>query len=410
MTVPTPSPAAAPTPDPPAVDPVANASFDPVANATARPRGREDRVVIAGFLLALVVPAAALLAGVRPADLEGGEPAVLPSFDASTAGDAATYAAVDRWIAESFPLRTAGAAAYGALDYGVLGGSPNPDVIVGKGDWLFTLTELQPVCRFTAAEVLADLDAVTASFAHVGMDFRFTVPPDKHVIHPEQVRPGTGLGESCADQRQAELRAGMTARPGVAVEVWSALEAVRAADPERPIYFHQDTHWTPLGALIATEALIESLAPGLWSPEQVPTDGFANYETDLSRLIGLPARERVPKLVIRPGVTVTEGTIELAVDIDNARDVATFAVEASAPAVEGRTLIVYDSFYGINMRRIAPWFRDSVWVHQGDLSDNPTLAASLPAFDRVVIARVERGVYDTDLVTLLAPVIAAAGG
>jgi hypothetical protein len=374
----------------------------------SRGREREDRIVIAGFMLALIVPAVALLAGVRPPDLEGGEPAVLPTIDATTAGDPATYAAVDRWVAESFPLRAAGAAAYGALDYGVLGGSPNPDVIVGHGDWLFTVTELQPVCRFTAAEVIADLDEVATAFAAVGMDFRFTVPPDKHVIYPEQVRAGSGLGASCADQRQAELRSGMQARPGVAVEVWSPLLAVRTSDPERPIYFQQDTHWTPLGALVATEALIRDLAPDLWSADQVPTDGFANYETDLSRLIGLPSKERVAKLVIRPGVTVTEDAIDLGVDIDNAREVATFVVDGAAPAVEGRTLIVYDSFYGTNMRRIAPWFRESVWVHQGDLTDHPALVQSLPAFDRVVVARVERGVYDTDLVTLLAPVIEAA--
>lgn len=373
-------------------------------------RPREDRAVIAGFLLALVVPAAALLIGVRPPDLEGGTPAALPTIDLSTAGDPATYAAVDRWVAESFPLRAAAAGAYGVIDYGLLGGSPNPDVIVGRDGWLFTITELRPVCRFTAAEVLTSLDDVSAALAARGIDLRFTVPPDKHVIHPDEVVPGSGLGTSCADEREAELEAGMLARPAIAVPVWSALRAVRVADPERPIYFHQDTHWTPLGALVATEALIDSLAPGLWSDDQVPTDGFANYETDLSRLIGLPNKERVPKLVIRPGVEVTEGSIELAVDIDNARDVATFAVDPTAAAVEGRTLIVYDSFYGTNMRRIAPWFRESVWVHQGDLTDHPALVASLPRFDLVVVARVERGVYDTDLRELLAPIIEAAGG
>lgn len=372
-------------------------------------RPREERVVIGGFLLALIVPAIALLAGVRPPDLEGGAPAALPSIDLATAGDPATYAAVDRWVAESFPLRAAAAGAYGALDYGLLGGSPNPDVIVGRNGWLFTITELRPVCRFTAAEVLAGLDDVSAAFAARGMEFRFTVPPDKHVIHPEEVVPDSGLGTSCADDREAALQAGMLARPDVAVPVWSALRAVRVADPERPIYFHQDTHWTPLGALVATQALIDALAPGLWSQDQVPTDGFAAYETDLSRLIGLPAKERVPKLVIRPGVDVTEGSIELDAAIDNARDIATFAVSPDAAAVEGRTLIVYDSFYGTNMRRIAPWFRESVWVHQGDLSDHPALVASLPTFDRVIVARVERGVYDTDLPALLGPILEAAG-
>ncbi len=377
---------------------------------TAAAGSREERVVIAGFLLVLIIPALALLAGFRPTDIEGGDPATLPTFDTTTVGDPATYAAVDRWVAESFPLRNVAARAYGAIDYGLLGGSPNPDVIVGRDGWLFTITELQPVCRFSAAEVLAGLDTVTSQLAAVGIELRLTVPPDKHVIYPERIVPGSGLGTSCADRSREALRAGMAARPQAAVEVWSRLEQAHAADPDRPLYFAQDTHWTPLGALVATKGLIESVAPGLWSEDQVPTDGFANYETDLSRLIGLPARERVPKLVIRPGVAVEEGTIDLGIDIDNARDVATFRVDMAAAAVEGRTLIVYDSFYGTNMRRIAPWFRDSVWVHQGDLTDHPSLVASLPAFDRIVVARVDRGVYDTDLAALLAPLIAAAGG
>lgn len=388
-------------------DPTPNPTHAPTHPPT-RDHPREDRAVIAAFLLALVVPAAALLIGVRPPNLEGGTPATLPTIDPSTVGDPATYAAVDRVVAESFPLRAAAAGAYAALDYGLLGGSPNADVIVGRDGWLFSITELRPVCRFSAAEVLAGVDEVSVALTERGIDFRFTVPPEKHVIYPDQVVPESGLGTSCADDRRAELEAGMQARPDVAVPVWSALRDVRLADPDRPIYFQQDTHWTPLGALVATEAMIGSLAPGLWSADQVPTEGFANYETDLSRLIGLPSKERVPRLDVRPGVEVTEGSIELAVDIDNARDVATFAVDRAAAAVEGRTLVVYDSFYGTNMRRIAPWFRESVWVHQGDLTDHPALVASLPRFDRVVVARVERGVYDTDLPTLLGPIIAAA--
>jgi hypothetical protein len=83
-------------------------------------------------------------------------------------------------------------------------------------------------------------------------------------------------------------------------------------------------------------------------------------------------------------------------------------VERTANAVEGRTLIVYDSYFRTNERRIAPWFRDSVWVHADDLKRSPELVADLPQFDRVVVERVERSVYDIDLDALLAPVIAAA--
>jgi hypothetical protein len=48
-----------------------------------------------------------------------------------------------------------------------------------------------------------------------------------------------------------------------------------------------------------------------------------------------------------------------------------------------------------------------VWVHVGDLGRLPELVEDLPAFDRVVIERVERGVYDLDLDALLAPFVEA---
>jgi hypothetical protein len=100
--------------------------------------------------------------------------------------------------------------------------------------------------------------------------------------------------------------------------------------------------------------------------------------------------------------------VPTSVDLKSARDIGHYVVDREAKAVEGRTLIIYDSYFRTNERRIAPWFRDSVWVHADDLKRSPELVADLPAFDRVVVERAERSVYDIDLDTLLAPVIAAA--
>jgi hypothetical protein len=146
----------------------------------------------------------------------------------------------------------------------------------------------------------------------------------------------------------------------------------------------------------------------VWDEAQMPVEGFAAYDTDLSRLIGLPTKERVPRLVIRPGVGVERSTIETAVDLQSARDIGRYRVDRAAAAVEGTTLIIYDSFFRTNERRIAPWFRDSIWVHVGDLERAPEIVADLPSVDRVVVERTERGVYDLDLDAVLAPVIAAA--
>ncbi len=78
-------------------------------------------------------------------------------------------------------------------------------------------------------------------------------------------------------------------------------------------------------------------------------------------------------------------------------------------AIEGRTLVVYDSFFGTSEARIAPWFRESVWVHYNDLIYHPELVDDLPSFDRIVLERVERDAHSVDAATLLAPVFAANG-
>jgi hypothetical protein len=373
-----------------------------------RPPDLLDRVVSVGFVVALIVPGIALAAGIRPMALEGRPRATLPPLDATSLGESSTYAAIDRWLADRFPGRNEAVGAHAAIVYGVLGGSTTPNVVVGRDGWLFTRTELEPVCDFTAEQVLEALDRTAARLAERGMDLRLIVPPDKHTIYPEQVVPGSGLGEACSDERRAAMQAGMAARPDHAIELWTMVAARRAADPATPLYFRQDTHWTPLGAVIATRSLVESLAPGVWDDAQMPIEGFANHDTDLSRLIGLPRKERVPRLVVRPGVEVERTTVSTGVDLKSARDIGHYVVDRTAKAVEGRTLIVYDSYFRTNERRIAPWFRDSVWVHADDLKRSPELVADLPEFDLVVVERVERSVYDIDLEALLAPVIAAA--
>lgn len=370
---------------------------------------RLDRLASIAFVVALLIPGVALLLGIRPENLEGRPATTLPPLDVSALGEPSTYATIDRYIADRFPGRNEAVGAQAAIDYGLLGGSTTPDVIVGRDGWLFTRTELEPTCRFDPDEVLAALDRSAAALAAAGVELRLIVPPDKHTIYPEQVVPESGLGQACSDERRPAMQAGMRDRPDTAVEVWGRLADARTANPEVPYYFRQDTHWTPLGAAIATRALVESLAPGVWDDAEVPIDGFAAYDTDLSRLIGLPAKERVPRLVVRPDVTVEEGVVETDVDLQSAADIPVYAVAAPAPAVEGRTLIVYDSFFRTNERRIAPWFRESVWVHADDLKRSPELVADLPAFDTIVVERVERSVYDLDLDALLAPLIDAAG-
>lgn len=371
---------------------------------TAAPASRLDRVVAAVFVLALVVPGVALIGGARPPELENARPATFPPLSAGALTDASTYAAIDRFIADGLPARDIAVRAYGGLDYELLGGSASSQVVVGRGDWLFFVGELGPSCATTAAGLLAQVDAVAARAADAGLDLRFVVAPDKHAIFPERRRSDDPLPPACTDAQRAAMRAGMAARPRSTVDLWAPILEAKARGVDG-LYFSQDSHWTPTGALPAIQALVDSLAPGVWDATEISIDGTSTYPMELARLMGIPRDGIVPRYVIRPAMKAATATVPTGVNLTHAPEITEYTVRGGGALVPGTTLVVYDSFFNISRPRIVPWFARTVWVHGSDLRDHPGLVADLPPIDTVVVERVEREAYDLDLVRLLTPVI-----
>ncbi|MDQ2965534.1 MAG: hypothetical protein M3R57_06775 [Chloroflexota bacterium] len=337
--------------------------------------------------------------------IENRDPAAAPRIGIDGVADGSFFAALDRFVTDNFPLRTAAVAVQALIDHRLLGGTTNPDVVRGTDDWLFLTGELQPRCDFDVGTLLARVDETAAALEDAGKPFRYVVVPDKHSIYPERVLPGSTAG-SCTDVAREHLRAGLQARPGVAVELWTEMLAAKARDPGLPLYYVQDAHWTTLGATVGIRALVESLAPGTWDDAEVVVGGEQRHSSDLARLIGLPRVEVVPRVQMRPGLTADKRLIEPGVDISNSRDIPWFTVRTDRPLVPGRTLFVYDSLFGTQINYIVPWFKESVWVHEGDLYNLPELATVLPEFDNIVYERIERSALfsdpESDLRTILA--------
>ena len=94
-------------------------------------RSRADVVVSIAFVVALLILIVAWLLGVTPESLEARDAAPMPVVDLVSAGDPATFAELDRFLSDAFPFRSAAVRAHAQIDYGLLGGSTNPEVIVG---------------------------------------------------------------------------------------------------------------------------------------------------------------------------------------------------------------------------------------------------------------------------------------
>lgn len=372
---------------------------------------RLDRLTILAFVVLLPLPALMMLGGARSKPIEN-RPLHAPlAVSVEGLGDPAWYAALDRAIGDRVAFRARAVAIRGRAVM-ALGGSPNPEVVRGTGDWLFSAEELFPTCNFTANEIATQLDAARAAFAAAGKPFYFVLAPDKRVIYPDRRRPDDGLGPACTDRERPALSAALDDRAAWATNGWTALAAAReAGGSAEPLYFEQDTHWTPTGAMVAIRGLIMSIDPSLWSDADVVTDGTKPYLPDLARLVGIRRVEHVIEPTVRPGMTVSRTQLPVPVEIENARGVFRYTATGDRPTVPGRTAIVYDSFFGINRSRIAPFFEESVWIHQGDLYNHPELGAAAGPFDRVILERAERGVYLQDLEKqLLALIGDGAGG
>ncbi|HUP53976.1 MAG TPA: hypothetical protein VM408_00595 [Methylomirabilota bacterium] len=367
-----------------------------------RPGRRRDAAVVAIFMAALCLPGLAMLAGVRSGLIENRAAATLPPVSVRAMADPRFYLAVDQAVDDAFPLRAAAVASRALIDYGALGGSSNPDVVVGRDRWLFLTAEVFPRCLWDGGEIVDIQDGLAAEFHEQGIDVRFVVAPDKRTAYPQMLPPVMDARPTCTDTERAAMQAGIARRRETAVDLWGpVLAAIPPGDLHR--YYRTDSHWTAEGAAPAIRALVESIQPGLWDAAPPVRAGEAAHVGDLSVLLGLPETERAG-VFERSGVTLTQAEIPVTVKTGGVRPVMRYTATGGA-AVPGTTLVVCDSFMRVIRDDVAPWFADSVWVHVDDLSRHDDLAVQLPAFDRVIVERGERLAYVTDYELMLRPLL-----
>jgi hypothetical protein len=367
-----------------------------------------DRLVVAGFALALVLPAAMLLARIHAKQVENRSPRELPALTAAGLLDETWPAGVDGFLTDRIALRPYAIRARGEL-FWLTGGTGTPAVVRGRDGWLFIRAEFEPVCRFSGAELGSSLVDAAHGLAAAGVEFRFLLVPDKHAVYPDKLGPGVPFGPSCADANRADFLAAIATLGPVAIDARPVLAQAREA-AAADLYYAKDSHWAPSGAVAAIAALARSF-PGLdWADSDVVEVGSVRRTMDLATFLGIRRVERTPKLEIRPGVTHQTADVEVPVEIHNARAIPRFTASGDRPTLPGRTLVIYDSFFGIDAPLVLPLFAESTWIHVGDLLNHPELAKILGPFDRVIFERVERGLYETDVRTFLSALVGSPGG
>ena len=358
-----------------------------------------DRLVLGAALVGLLVPGAMFAAGIRGEAIENRPLLEMPALTVDGLLDASWAKGVDAHLADNVWLRRVAVRLRGEA-YFRTGGTGNPQVLRGRDGWLFTRREFEVPCSTSAAEIRESLVRAAAALAARGATFRVVAIPDKHSIYPEQVGANP-FPPACTESQRPALRAALAELGGVSIDGWTILEAAKAADPARPLYFRADTHWTPYGALQVVRALVTSIDLSLWDEAAVRLEPGRRRTFDLARLIGIVRSQRFDRVVVRPGVDPARTDVPVPFDLSNAPSVFRTTVPAGVPSIGGRTLIIHDSYFRTQIPLVSPFFADAVWVHASDMQRHPEVATLLGPFDTIIVQRVERFLYTDDVERML---------
>lgn len=251
----------------------------------SRTTALSERALVLVFLLAIALPGArASLDGWRHTNAaELRDPAPWP--DAT--GLPAFGEQFEAFFGDRLGFRAALVTLHGFVKARLLHASPNPQVLLGREDWLFfngsrDLRERDRIVhQARGARRLdeAELDALEAMLEDrrafcraAGAPYLLVVAPNKHTLYREYLPPAMNR---VADTTPLDQLFARLAAKG-SVPFLDLRPPLRAGRQRGLVYYRTDSHWNDLGARIATAEILRALARWLPSlPPPPPLDAFA---------------------------------------------------------------------------------------------------------------------------------------
>lgn len=175
----------------------------------------------------------------------------LPSADLSVVKG--EYQSVyENAFSEDFPLSDLSKDVFNALTLGLFG-QAHPDVVVGTDNWLFTIEEFrEPSSDFDFDE---ELIRTQSALSEQGITLIPVVVPDKARIYADKLPRSRG---DALESRYAEALAVLRHLEFPIVDLTENL----AAGGEAQTYLRTDTHWSPMGAAFAADAISVQVEAG----------------------------------------------------------------------------------------------------------------------------------------------------
>ena len=169
------------------------------------------------------------------------------------------FSQFDNWFSEHFAFRQQMVTADGRLMASALGTSPNSDVIVGRDGWLYygeTVNDFlrtDTLSQHGIQNIVHNMDMVSGYCQQHGMNFIFTVCPNKNTLYPEHMPINYVPSDNSSNY---EMLAEKLADSGYYLDMKKAL---MSAQSNMPLYHKTDTHWNNMGAYVGHTAIMSRL-------------------------------------------------------------------------------------------------------------------------------------------------------
>lgn len=259
-----------------------------------------SRLLVACFVVAMVVPGMATLAGLdREVQRDEDQAALQPGLIGRAA-----------WFDGHFAFRAPLVRAQAWLRFRLTGASTLATVWRGRDDWWYYADD-GAVEETLNRSLLSpeELDAWCETLQHTsdwlhaqGIAYVFVVAPGKQTIYPEFLPAGLHPhgGRTRVDQVIEALR---TRTRVPVVDLREALLAAKASGPA--VFLRTDTHWNDVGAAIGYREILKVLPPVAGLAPAAGPDAFTLTPTpqpggDLANMLGLDATIRETDLRLVP--------------------------------------------------------------------------------------------------------------
>lgn len=187
-----------------------------------------------------------------------------------------------------FPLKRIGTNLWAALDFKLFN-EGRPGVVLGREQWLFSDEEFKPTAGadHLMEDNLALIRGVRDTLQRHGVQLVLAIVPAKARLYSEYI------GEEAPASLHADLYSRFHAKARQAgVFAPDLLAPLQQAKARGQLFLRTDTHWTPLGAAVAAQALAEAagrqtLLTGEPQAFVTETGNSGPYKGDLTNFLPL---------------------------------------------------------------------------------------------------------------------------